>query len=130
MKQANGAPFMADSLSRYGYLPNADSSPPGLPVGFTVANTTNGETLGLTCAACHTRQITARGKTYRIDGGPAIVDLESFLTDLELAVGTLLNTPAVFDAFAQSVLGPSPTSEQLTALRQEGRIGIFPSTPS
>lgn len=126
LKQANGAPFMADSLSRYGYLPNEDSTPPGLPVGFTVANTTNGETLGLTCAACHTRQITAKGKTYRIDGGPAIVDLESFLTDLELAAGTVLNTPSAFDAFAQAVLGPSPSPEQSAALRQDVQDWYLP----
>jgi hypothetical protein len=28
LKQANGAPFLADSLTRYGYLPNENSSPP------------------------------------------------------------------------------------------------------
>ena len=119
LKQANGAPFLADSLSRYGYLPNENSSPPGLPVGFTVANTTTGETLGLTCAACHTRQITAGGKTYRIDGGPAIVDLQGLLTDLEAAVGTVLSTPATFDAFAQAVLGPAPTPEKAAALHDD-----------
>jgi hypothetical protein len=126
LKQASGAPFMADSLTRYGYLPNENSTPPGLPVGFTVANTTNGETLGLTCAACHTRQITAQGKTYRIDGGPAIVDLERFLTDLELAVGVVLNTPSGFDVFAQAVLGPSPTPGQTAALRQEVQDWYLP----
>lgn len=36
LKQPNGEPFMAASLSRYGYLPNEASNPPGLPVGFTV----------------------------------------------------------------------------------------------
>ncbi len=37
LKQANGAPFMADSLGRYGYLPNPKSPEPGLPVGFIAA---------------------------------------------------------------------------------------------
>jgi hypothetical protein len=37
LEQANGAPFMADGLARYGYLPNPGSAPAGLPVGFMVA---------------------------------------------------------------------------------------------
>ena len=37
LKQPNGEPFLADSLSRYGYLPNASSPTPGLPVGFVAA---------------------------------------------------------------------------------------------
>jgi hypothetical protein len=127
LKQANSAPFMADSLARYGYLPNEASSPPGLPVGFTVANTTtNGETLGLTCAACHTRQITVQAKTYRIDGGPAIVDLQSFLADLDGAMGALLNVPTGFDAFSKAQLGPTPTPEQIAALRQEVEAWYLP----
>jgi hypothetical protein len=119
LKQADGAPFLADNLTRYGYLLNEASSHPGLPVGFAVASTVNGETLGMTCAACHTRQIIAQGKTYRVDGGPAIVDIHSFLSDLEAAVGKLLKEPSTFDAFAHTLLGPSPTPEQSAKLRQD-----------
>ncbi len=35
LKQPNGEPFMAESLGRYGYLPNSEN--PGMPIGFTVA---------------------------------------------------------------------------------------------
>jgi hypothetical protein len=63
LKQANGQPFLADSLARYGYLPNPDNSS-GLPVGFTASGPTGAEIAGMTCSACHTRQITAEGKTY------------------------------------------------------------------
>jgi hypothetical protein len=119
LKQSNGSPFLADSLARYGYLPNELSSPPGLPVGFTVSSTTTGETLGMTCAACHTRQISVQGKTYRIDGGPAIVDFQSFLSDLDLAVGKLLNDSTTFDGFARAVLGPSPAAAEIAALRKD-----------
>jgi hypothetical protein len=119
LKQANGAPFMADSLSRYGYLANESSTPPGLPVGFTVASSSNGEVLGMTCAACHTRQITVNGKAYRIDGGPAIVDFQSFLTELDVAVGSILKNDTEFDVFARAVLGSSPTGDQMAALRRD-----------
>src|SRR5712691_4719885 len=79
LKQPNGQPFLVDGLTRYGYLENPANTN-GLPVGFTASGATGSQTVGMTCAACHTRQITAEGKTYRIDGGPAIVDFQSFLT--------------------------------------------------
>jgi len=118
LKQPDGSPFMAASLARYGYLPNEGSSPPGLPVGFTVANTTGGETLGITCAACHTRQITVNGTYYRIDGGPGIVDFQSFLSDLDGAVGRVLSTEALFLNFSVAVLGPAPAPKDTDTLRQ------------
>lgn len=119
LKQADGTPFMANSLARYGYIPNEGSSPPGLPVGFTVAGTTTGETLGMTCAACHTRQLIVQGTAYRVDGGPAIVDIQGLLVDLDTAVGKLFTDSPSFDDFSKTVLGSSPTSGQVTALRQD-----------
>jgi hypothetical protein len=118
LKQPDGSPFMAASLARYGYLPNEGSTPPGLPVGFTVANTTSGETLGITCAACHTRQITAKGTSYRVDGGPAIVDFQSFLSDLDAAVGRVLDTDSQFVDFSLAILGPAATAADKDALHQ------------
>jgi hypothetical protein len=82
LQQPNGEPFNADSLARYGYLPNPASPTPGLPVGFTVNGTGSDTAVGMTCAACHTRQIVFGGVAYRIDGGPAIVDFQAFLADL------------------------------------------------
>jgi hypothetical protein len=118
LKQPNGQPFMAASLDRYGYLPNEASNPPGLPVGFTVASEKGVETLGLTCAACHTRQIEVGGKAYRIDGGPAIADLYSFWNDLDTAVNRVLTDRAAFADFAQAALGASPPPNKEAALRE------------
>src|SRR5713226_2251277 len=95
LKQSNGQPFLADSLARYGYLPNpTPANASGLPVGFTASGASGVQIVGMTCSACHTRQITAEGKTYRIDGGPAIVDFQSLLTDLNAAVGQVLTSDA------------------------------------
>ncbi len=118
LKQPDGKPFMADSLARYGYLPNPDSNPPGLPVGFTAANSGSGEVIGMTCAACHTRQIEVAGVAYRADGGPAIVDFQSFLADLDTAVHTILNDPKAFADFAAQVLGPKAPPDKVKQLRQ------------
>jgi hypothetical protein len=117
LQQPNGEPFGADSLSRYGYLPNPASPTPGLPVGFTVNDSGKNTMVGMTCAACHTRQIVSDGVAYQIDGGPAIVDFQSFLADLDTAVATVLAGDADFADFAAAVLGPSPTPEQQAALR-------------
>src|SRR6267143_530579 len=121
LKQSNGQPFLADSLARYGYLPNpnpANSS--RLPVGFTASGASGVQIVGMTCSACHTRQITAEGKTYRIDGGPAIVDFQSFLTDLDTAVRQVLATDATFGPFAAVVLGAAaPDLVDIAALRRQ-----------
>lgn len=118
LEQSNGAPFLADSLGRYGYLPNPANTN-GLPVGFTSAGPQGSEIAGMTCAACHTRQISVDGKEYRIDGGPAIVDFQSFLSDLDAAVGRVLGDDAMFQTFARAVLGGAdPTPEDLASLRE------------
>lgn len=119
LKQPNGKPFMDESLSRYGYLPNEASRPAGLPVGFTVTGGGNGQEIGMNCSACHTRQIEVAGTSYRIDGGPGIVDFQSFLADLDVAVNTVLTNQQAFTDFAHAVLGPSPTSEEKEKLREE-----------
>ncbi|HUD89396.1 MAG TPA: di-heme-cytochrome C peroxidase, partial [Xanthobacteraceae bacterium] len=118
LKQPNGQPFLADSLARYGYLPNPANTN-GLPVGFTASGPTGSQIAGMTCAACHTRQITVSGQAYRIDGGPAIVDFQSFLADLDTAVGQVLASDAAFNAFAAAVLGsPNPNANDVATLRQ------------
>jgi hypothetical protein len=107
LKQADGKPFLTESFARYGYLPNTLSAS-GLPVGFTTSGPPGAENTGMTCSACHTREITAEGKSYRIDGGPAIVDFQSLLADLDAAVQRVLKQPAQFKEFSASVLGPNP----------------------
>lgn len=112
LTQSDGSPFLADSLGRYGYLPNPANSN-GVPIGFTTSGPQGSQFVGMTCAACHTRQILAGGKAYRIDGGPAIVDFQSFLADLDAAVGRVLGNAPTFRTFAIAVLGvadPSPES--------------------
>jgi hypothetical protein len=126
LKQPNGEPFMAASLSRYGYLPNEASSPPGLPVGFTVTSGSGGEYIGMTCSACHTRQIEVAETFYRIDGGPAIVDFQSFLADLDTAVNTILTDQQAFTDFTHAVLGPSPTPSEKTKLHEAVKAWYLP----
>ncbi len=121
LKQVNGLSFSASSLGRYGYLPNPSSPVAGLPVGFStnVDRQTGVTHVGLTCSGCHTRQITVSGVSYRIDGAPAITDVNTFLSDMDSAVAKLLNTQTVFDQFAQTVLGSGNTATAKAALRTQ-----------
>ena len=109
LKQPNGDPFLASNLTRYGYLENDQNPTSILPVGFTVAGPVGGQVIGMTCAACHTRQIEVAGTSYRIDGGPAIADFQSFLADLDTAVNTVINDTTAFQPFAGAVLGQPST---------------------
>ena len=104
LKQADGAPFLA-ALPRYGYLANPFAAADGLPIGFTEAPTPRGTMVGLTCAACHTREIQADGVTWRVDGAPANADFGAFLADLDAAVARVLSGDDAFAPFATAVLG-------------------------
>ena len=118
LKHLDDQPFLADQLSRYGYLANP-ANPDGLPVGFTNAN----GFVGMTCAACHTRQINVDGKEYRIDGGPAIVDAQSFFEDLDRAVGDVRASDAKFLDFAKEVIGQAnPDSHEVDELKTEVKL--------
>lgn len=114
----DGQPFLADGLARYGYLHNP-AAPSNLPVGFTVAGNASNVMVGMTCAACHTRQVNIAGAAYRIDGGPAISDFQALLTDLDRAVSRAIASDASFDAFAHAVLGPKATSTQIAGLKND-----------
>ncbi len=97
---------MRDSLTRYGYLPNPKSSrnPKGLPVGFLVANPrAPTPQFSMTCAACHTRQITVNNVNYRVDGGPAFSDMYNFFKDLDQAVEYTLSDSQAFTDFQEAV---------------------------
>lgn len=117
LKQADGQPFLDGSLSRYGYLENSANGA-GLPVGFSASGPKGNQIVGMTCAACHTRQIAVEGQNYRIDGGPAIVDFQSFLADLDAAVGAVLTDPQAFSDFAGAALGPKAQGDDIAALRK------------
>lgn len=107
LKTSDGKPFLWDGLARYGYLPNPDNSA-GLPIGFMAAGPAGRQDVGMNCSACHTRQIVVDGKEYRIDGGPALVDFQAFLTDLVNSVGRVLANDAAFAQFAAAVPGAGP----------------------
>jgi hypothetical protein len=81
------------NISRYRYLPQRASwdNPDALPVGFVKDSFQNKDYVGFTCAACHTAQINYRRTGMRIDGGPALSDMEGMLAALEEALNATLH---------------------------------------
>ena len=119
-------PFAADKLQRYGYLPNDPSpvsNPDGLPVGFVIDGTAASGHLGMTCAACHTGQLEYRQdgviRALRLDGAPANVDFQEFLTDLLAASRATLTQPDRLDAFVREVVGPGYTGARATQVKDD-----------
>jgi hypothetical protein len=118
LKGRDGQSFLSDGLFRYGFLPNPGSSA-NLPIGVHATGPRGSQIVGITCSACHTRQLEVDGKKYRIDGGPAFIDFQAFLSDLDKAVGDVIASDASFVAFAAVVLqSATPTAADIAALRK------------
>lgn len=127
LEQGDGShPFSSpDNLARYGYLlpleGPSELNPDGLPVGFTkerIDGLGPEQWLGLTCAACHTNDISYRGQTVRIDGAPSLSDFHKFLTELTAAVAMTRLDTEKFERFAISVLGETSGKDEKKQLYQ------------
>lgn len=95
-QKANKKPFIAPKhISKYRYLPQRASvlNPDALPVGMT----RDKESVGFTCAACHTNQINYNGVGIRVDGAPALADMNNFLIDLAKSVDVTLSDTKKFE---------------------------------
>jgi hypothetical protein len=94
-----GKPFLED-MERFGFLPDARSgaNPHALPVGLTVARSRNArstgvEMVGFSCAACHVGELAHRGKRLRIDGAPALIDLQGYQVEFQQSLEATMRDP-------------------------------------
>lgn len=112
--------FSNDNLQRYRFVPFAKSVS-NLPIGFARDNSddsnltytklrwyngqsSNEQWLGLNCSACHTAQLNFGGKSMTLDGGPSLVDFQSFVSDFDAALAKTQSDPAKWRRFADAVL--------------------------
>ena len=114
------------NLARYGWITETQRSalnPGGFPIGFALEPVEvpgTGKWVGLTCAGCHTNDVTVNGKTVRIDGAPAAsIDLDNFFTDLATAVQGTLFDKAKYQRFSNNILGAKPSPGQAKQLEAE-----------
>lgn len=106
LDQADGTPFADPAhLARYGFLPGRRNAlnPDGLPVGFARERDRSDGSLwvGLTCAACHTREIGWQGRTLRIEGGGGFVDMQRFDRALTERLAATATDDRLFQRFAE-----------------------------
>lgn len=126
-REDSQALFLSDSLARFGYLSAGPSArnPDRLPLGFAVDQGRTRAWVGMTCAACHTSEITRGGVTLRIEGAPAQADMYALLDALNRSLLKTANDDATFDRFAVRVLGPGSSAEQRRLLR-DSSTGLRP----
>lgn len=90
LEQPDGEGRLIDpaNLVRYRLLPQlaTPNNPDALPVGWA----RHDDSVGLTCAACHTGQITWQGTAMRIDGAPAMADIFGFFRQIRDAIAATL----------------------------------------
>ena len=117
-----------DHLTQYRMIPDTDreNNPDLLPLGFARdcldpvnPDGLNMEYVGLSCAACHTEEITYKGKGLRIDGAPSQIDIFAFFGGLVLAITATQEDPFKFDRFAKRVLGTDYSSTTRDQLEQD-----------
>lgn len=94
------------NMNDYRYLPQrpTSSNPDGLPVGFVKDEYQGKAYIGLTCAACHTAQLNYQGTGFRIDGGPAAADMQTFISDLADSLSAANDDPQVNARFVSAVM--------------------------
>ncbi len=121
VEQPNGQLFRdnAHMNNAYRYLVRkpTSSNPDGLPIGFTKDNYQGRDFMGYTCAACHTSQLNYHGVGIRIDGAPAMADMDTFLDDLGAALARAQAPGPAHDRFIKNVLalGNYGSADEVTA---------------
>ncbi|MEO6786199.1 MAG: di-heme-cytochrome C peroxidase, partial [Chthoniobacteraceae bacterium] len=106
----------AANLRALGYLPrskDANGNQSGLPIGFAQ----DGDSVGLTCSACHTAQINFKGTAWLIDGGPTLANAQSMMTSLAAALKATRDDAGKFDRFAKAVLGANSSDAGKASLK-------------
>jgi mono/diheme cytochrome c family protein len=123
-----------DRLEKYGFIKGASGplNPHQLPVGLAEDRRPirfgDRSYLGLTCAACHTRELTYRktngdgeGTNYRISvyAGPSLIDLPRFIQDLYDGFEAIIEDDDLAQKFAEDLGDKEVSAEDVKALRAE-----------
>jgi len=117
-------------MERLGYIydpmkkANANN-PKDLPVGLTwhIDKDSGSKILDVSCAACHSSQITYRGTSIVIDGGPGghalpSLDPSQWLVTSMASLGITYLNPLKFARFSRKVLADVPESQYSAAKKK------------
>ncbi len=126
--------FLLRLTTKYGFIAATKSkaNPSGLPVGIALDERPKSmgdrPYIGITCSACHTRQMAYRSRdenggesiwNLSIHGGPALVDIPRFKSDLYSTFLKLSEDESLFKQFATNLLGHEPSNEDTKSIKQE-----------
>ena len=125
------APFSDTSfLTSFGFVAPPENSEINRPIGFARdtqadaqftnsglrwyegqqgGDTTAESWIGLNCSACHTARITYEGTEMIVDGGPSLLDFQSFVEALDLALEATRKEPDKWERFNAAVLDGKDT---------------------
>jgi hypothetical protein len=103
-----------ESMTRYRVLPGKKDEKynvDGLPIGFTkdIDTKTQITWLTVTCAACHTGQMTYKEKHFLIDGAPSMQAFTRWTEDMVICLAETAAAPTKFQRFARKVLAGNYT---------------------
>ncbi|AUX45932.1 uncharacterized protein SOCE26_074340 [Sorangium cellulosum] len=96
-------PFM-ENLERFRLIPDP-SDPDGLPVGMSAAMVDGKRAaprmVFFNCSACHSAEITHQGRSIRVDGAPAHVDMAGLIEELLGSFDSTLVNPQKLKALTE-----------------------------
>jgi len=144
LEQPTSTAMLADPafLATFGYLPAPDGSH-RYPIGFAIDRQDDdafavtklrwyqGQRgghqaepwVGMNCSACHTAQLTYKGTSFRVDGGPSLTDFQSLIETIDAALNATRSNQEKWNRFASRVLKGKDTATNRSLLQAElGRM--------
>ena len=129
-QKGSAEPFLTDAnIAKFRFIPDSKHkfNEYGLPVGFAVTPIPSVDDpskmipwVGWSCAACHTGQIVANGKTVQIDGAPSMQHNAAFVRAMLESLGETISDDKKLEAFAKTALGiPAPGPQHKEGLKKK-----------
>jgi len=116
LEQANNTELLrsVENMQKLRFLNQKPSfdNPDGLPIGFVKDSYQGKDYMGFTCAACHTNQINYADVGIRIDGAPALSDIESLLVSITASVKATLADQDKLSRLTVAVLAEGDTENE------------------
>ncbi|ANG61023.1 hypothetical protein A8C75_00165 [Marinobacterium aestuarii] len=112
-------------LDSLGFIPTGASAanPDALPIGFSRTSDDNGDVwAGLTCAACHTGELSYQGQQVLIEGGAALINYSGLEQALVDAITATLGDAQKFSRF---LAGVQPADTAVLRGQLEQRLGYL-----
>ena len=140
LEQADSeTPFASmDNLTRFGFLSPPAHHDSNLPIGFTVDRQADDKLnvtrlrwypdqpsqeesaepwVGFNCAACHTASLSYEGVTSVIDGGPSLLDFQSFIEAMDSSLEATRSDEDKWERFNVAVLAEHDSPQARTMLQ-------------